>query len=110
LKDDRLYLIHIGECIHRIEEYLGDGGKDAFMASRLAQDAIVRNLQTLSESASRISDELKEKYPAVEWFKIRGFRNVLVHDYLGVDLDMIWNIVERELPGLKVTVERMLTD
>lgn len=110
MKDERLYLIHISECIHRIEEYLGDGGKVAFMASSLVQDAIVRNLQILTESAIRISDELQGKYPDVEWFKIRGFRNVLVHDYLGVDLEMIWNIIERDLPKLKAAVEKMLTD
>jgi uncharacterized protein with HEPN domain len=110
VKDDRLYLIHISECIHRIEEYLGGSGRDAFMASNLVQDAIIRNLQTLSESAMRISDQLQKKHPDAEWLKIRGFRNVLVHDYLGVDLEMVWNIIERDLPKLKAVVEKMLAD
>lgn len=110
MKDDKLYLIHISECIHRIERYLGDGGKVAFMASSLVQDAIIRNLQILSESAIRISNDMQETHPAVEWFKIRGFRNIMVHDYLGVDLEMIWNIIERDLPKLKAAVEKMLAD
>jgi uncharacterized protein with HEPN domain len=110
LKDDKLYLIHINECIHRIEEYLGDGGEVAFMASNLVQDAIIRNLQILSESAIRISDEMQEKHPTMEWFKIRGFRNLLVHDYLGVDLEMVWNIIERDLPKLKAAIGEMIAD
>ncbi|MGD0752087.1 MAG: DUF86 domain-containing protein [Anaerolineales bacterium] len=108
MKDDRLYLIHINECIQRIEKYVGEGGRDAFMASDLLQDAIIRNLQTLAESATRVSDGLQEKHPEVDWLKIRGFRNVLVHDYLGVDLDRVWNILENDLPKLKAAIEKML--
>ena len=62
----------------------------------------------MSESTTRLSDELQDKYPEVEWFKIRGFRNVLVHDYLGVDLNMVCNIVENDLPKLKAAVRKML--
>ncbi len=108
MKDDRLYLIHISECIQRIEKYIGEGGEKAFMDSELIQDAVIRNLQTLAESATRVSEELQEKYPEVDWFKIRGFRNVLVHDYLGVDLKRVWNILENDLPRLKVAVKKML--
>ncbi len=106
MKDDRLYLIHIGECISRIESYTADG-KDAFFASTLIQDAVLRNLQTLAESTQRLSDDTKVKHPEVDWYKIAGFRNVLVHDYLGVDLDRAWLIVERELLRLKKTIEAM---
>jgi uncharacterized protein with HEPN domain len=108
VKDDRLYLIHIQECIQRIEEYLGSGGKETFLASSLIQDAIIRNLQMLSESTMRVSDEMQANHPEVEWFKIRGFRNVLVHDYLGVDLERVWNIIENDLSKLKAAVEKMI--
>ena len=108
MKDDRLYLIHISECIERIEKYVGDDGEKNFMDSDLVQDAVIRNLQTLAESATRISEELQEKHPEVDWFKIRGFRNVLVHDYLGVDLKRVWNILVNDLPRLKAAVEKML--
>ena len=108
MKDDKLYLIHIRECILRIEEYLGGGGKEVFIASNMVQDAIIRNLQMLSESAMRLSDEMQASHPEVEWFKIRGFCNVLVHDYLGVDLERVWNILENDLSKLKTAVEKML--
>ena len=108
MKDDKLYLIHIRECIQRIEEYLGSGGKKTFMASNMMQDAIIRNLQMLSESTMRLSDEMQASHPEVEWYKIRGFRNVLVHDYLGVDLERVWNILENDLSNLKSAVDKMI--
>ena len=109
MKDDRLYLIHISECIDRIERYTGSG-KTAFFSDTKTQDAVVRNLQTLGESARRISEPLKAKYPEVEWRSILGFRNVLVHDYLAVDLQRVWEIVEQDLPDLKKKIQRILGD
>jgi uncharacterized protein with HEPN domain len=66
VKEDQLYLIHIRECIQRIENYIGEGGRDAFIASDIMQDAVIRNLQTMAESATRVSDGLQEKHPEVD--------------------------------------------
>ena len=110
MKDDKLYLIHIRECIERVEKYTVDGGKDAFLASTLIQDAVMRNLQTMAESTQRLSDAAKEAHPEVDWYKISGFRNVLVHGYLGVDLERVWIIVERDLPSLKRAINSMLKE
>jgi len=74
----------------------------------LLQDAVVRNLQVLSESTQRLSEELKSRYTAVEWRKIADFRNRLVHDYLGVDLEIVWQVIERDLPELKRAIVEML--
>jgi uncharacterized protein with HEPN domain len=100
MSDDRLYLIHIREAIGRIEEYVQDG-REAFLESRLIQDAVVRNLQTLAESTQRLSDAFKQAHPDIDWRAIAGFRNVLVHDYLGVDVARVWQIIEKQLPRLK---------
>ena len=107
MKDDRLYLIHMRECIARIAQYVA-GDRDAFMQSTLIQDAVLRNLQTLGQSAGRISSALRDTHPEVNWRGIIGLRNVLVHDYLGISLVRIWEIVERDLPDLKHQVEAML--
>ena len=104
MKDDQLYLLHIQECIARIEQYTV-GGKDAFLASTLIQDAVLRNLQTLAESTKRLSDGFKGNYPNVDWRKIAGFRNVLVHDYLRLDMERIWEILEEDLPSLKTKLQ-----
>lgn len=99
MRDDRLYIHHVLDCLRRINEY-SQNGEDVFRASELIQDAVLRNLQTLAESTQRISDRLKALHPEVDWRAIAGFRNVLVHDYLGVNLERIWEIVSVHLPVL----------
>ena len=89
MKDDVVYLRHICECIARIEEDVA-GGRDAFMTTHMIQDAVLRNLQTLAESTQRLSEATKAKRPDVEWAQIAAFRNVLVHNYLGIDLEAVW--------------------
>ncbi len=74
------------------------------------QDAVIRNLQTLAESTQRLSDELRQKYPDIAWRNIAAFRNVAVHDYLGMDLKQIWDIVADDLPVLKRQIEAVVTD
>lgn len=106
---DKLYATHILECISRIERYVGDS-KGKLTDSDLVQDAVMRNLQTLAESAGRLSAELKERYATVDWRAIGGFRNVIVHDYLGVDIDGIWDVVENDLPVLRKVIMEALAD
>jgi len=107
LKDDRFYLRYILECIRRIEEDTASG-IEPFRGSRTAQDAVVRNLQVLAESTQRLSDDLKARWPQVEWARIAAFRNVLVHDYLGLDMERIWLVTQPEVPELEKSVELML--
>jgi uncharacterized protein with HEPN domain len=107
MRDDTVYLRHIIECIRRIEENVAEG-KERFMASHTLQDAVVRNLQTMAESTQRISEHLKDEHPEIEWHRIAAFRNVLVHDYLGIDLDIIWEITQQEVPELKRTILSIL--
>ena len=109
MKDDRLYVIHIGECLARIEQYIA-GGREAFMHSTLIQDAVLRNLQTIGQSVGRLSTVLREAYPKTNWRSIIGLRNVLVHDYLGISLERIWDIIEHDVPDLQRTVESILRE
>lgn len=109
MKDDAVYLRHITECIRRIEENVVTG-REQFLASHTLQDAVLRNLQTLAESTQRVSAALKSRYPEVEWQRISAFRNVLVHNYLGIDLERIWEIAERDVPQLKRTIARILEE
>ena len=107
MKDDRLYLIYIQEAIARIEEYTQDG-EEFFLDDRKTQDAVLRNLHTLAESSQRISSTLKEKYPQVDWRILSAFRNVMVHDYLGISLNRVWDIVKSDLPRLKQSIAAIL--
>lgn len=108
-KDDRLYFIHIKECIARIDSYRANGRAE-FFRNTMVQDAIIRNLQTLAESTQRLSDKTKQRKSKVDWRAIAGFRNVVVHDYLGVDLERIWHIIEYDLPGLKKDIDGLLVE
>lgn len=107
MKDDRTYLNHIQECIARIQSYVS-GGEESFMSSTLVQDAVLRNLQTLGESSQRLSPTMQAAHPAVNWRGMAGFRNILVHNYLGVNLVRVWALIEQFLPELEGQIQTML--
>lgn len=108
MTDNRVYLEYISECIERISEYTSEG-REAFFANTMIQDSVLRRLQTLAESTQRLSDDLKARTTEVDWRSISGFRNILVHDYLGgIDLNIIWDVVEQDLPDLKEKIEVIL--
>ena len=92
--------------LNRIREYT-NGERERFDTSRLVQDAVIRNLQTVAESSQRLSGEIKGAEPQIPWRELSGFRNLIVHGYLGVDLTAIWLVVEQDLPALAEAVNRM---
>lgn len=109
MKDDKLYLIHIWECIQRIESYSTEG-KGAFHASNMMQDAIIRNFEIIGEATKHLSPDLRQSHPEIQWRGLAGFRDVLIHNYMGVDLYEIWNIIENELPQIKSSLEPIMIE
>ncbi len=108
MKDDKLYLIHISESINKINSYIFELDFTSFMEKTIVQDAVLRNLQVLAESTQRLSDEFQSQHPEIEWYKISGLRNILVHDYLGIDSETVWAAVTNDLPELKRIVQAAL--
>ncbi|TYT76136.1 HepT-like ribonuclease domain-containing protein [Desulfobotulus mexicanus] len=108
MKDNRLYLIHISESIERIESYTEGLKFSDFAKQTLIQDAVLRNLQTLAESTQRLSDTFKTDHPQIEWYKIAGLRNILVHDYLGIDIETVWSAIKNNIPELKEIILKSL--
>jgi uncharacterized protein with HEPN domain len=104
MKDDNLYLIHIAESIEKIESYISALNFSAFMEQEMVQDAVLRNLQVLAESTQRLSVDFKSQHPEIEWYKIAGLRNILVHDYLGIDLETVWAVADGGLVELKSVI------
>ncbi len=96
------------DCLDRILEYT-QAERSRFDTSRLVQDAVIRNLQTLTESSQRLSNEIKATEPQIPWRELAGFRNVIVHGYLGVDLSAVWLVVEQDLPALGAAIDQMAT-
>ena len=106
MKDPMLYIIHIKESIETIESYVVGMNAASLHEDSKTYNATLRVLQTMSESVKRLPDDLKGKYPHIEWQDIAGFRNVLVHDYLGdYDEQIIWNVIVNKLPALKAVME-----
>ena len=95
------------EAIQRIEKYAGRG-RQAFVADELIQTYIVHNLQIIGEAAAKIPSDQQREYPDLPWPKMVGMRNVLVHNYFNIDLDIVWQVVESELPALKEKIGRIL--
>ena len=107
VRSDRLLLEHMDSCMQRILEYTG-GDRATFYSSTMVQDAVLRNLQTIAESTQRLGTAIMDTEECIPWRAIAGFRNVLTHGYLDVDLDAVWSVVDRDLPELRSAVRRMI--
>ncbi len=100
MKDERVYLLHALESIDAIQRYTVDG-RDAFFADPKTQDAVIRNVEVIGQAVKGISEQTRALEPDVPWRQIAGMRDKLIHEYFGVDLALVWDVVERELPVLR---------
>ncbi len=107
MKDPRVYLAQILERIERILNYTAKG-KETFLGDPVIQDAVIRNLEVMGEASGRISEEYRASHPEIPWRGMTALRNVLIHDYEEVDLNQVWQVVEKELLPLKKAIKSVL--
>jgi len=107
-KDYKAYVSHILESIILIEKYTKDISFEEFENDRKTIDAVIRNFEIIGEASSKLPKEFKEKYTEVPWKSIIGLRNILIHDYLGVDIAAVWGNIKQELPRLKEQIKSIL--
>lgn len=107
MRDDRERLLDIQQAIADIQKYAQRGRKE-FEEQELIQTWIIHHLLILGEAASSLSDSFKEQHQIIPWSKIIGMRNILVHDYFSIDFDVVWSVVENDLPQLQRYIEEIL--
>jgi uncharacterized protein with HEPN domain len=107
MRDDYQRLLDIREGIERIERYTA-GGRSDFDRNELVQTWVLHHLQMIGEAARLLSANCKAKQPDMPWEKINGMRNILVHHYFGIDTEIVWAAIEKELPGLKMGIAQMI--
>ncbi len=105
---DKVYLKHILDAVGNIENYTRHFSEKEFQKNKMVQDAVIRNLEIIGEATKHLSAVFRKSYKTIEWKKIAGMRDVLIHDYLGVDIDKVWAVVQNKLPGLKKSIEKIL--
>jgi len=103
------YLCHMRDALAAVREYTA-GGREAFVASSMIQDAVLRNLEVIGEAVKGLDDSSRSRAPDVPWRRIAGMRDVLIHHYFGVDLEVIWRVVEDEVPDLLIVAKRLIDE
>jgi uncharacterized protein with HEPN domain len=107
-KDPKVFIGHILESVHLIEKYVDQMSKEDFLKSVNIQDAVIRMLEIIGEAVKNLPLEFRDEYPDIPWRQIAGMRDVLIHAYFGVDLDLTWKVVKSDLPKLKRNVAGIL--
>ncbi|MFH1947032.1 MAG: DUF86 domain-containing protein [Candidatus Magasanikbacteria bacterium] len=109
-KDPNFFLLHILESIEIVEEYLKGKSKKDFLGSGLLQDAFIRRLEIIGEAVRYIPEEVRKMFPQVPWQKVSDMRNKLIHEYFIIDMELVWEVVKRELPELKKQLVKALEE
>jgi len=108
IKQDLPYLQHILNAISRIHEYTEKKEYQYFIENHLVQDGVIRQIEIIGEATKRLSDEIKKKYPDIPWKDMAGMRDKLIHNYLGVDIDAVWDTVENDIPTLEKQLRNLM--
>jgi uncharacterized protein with HEPN domain len=109
VKDDRVYLQHIQDALNDTASYCGSD-REGFFNDRMRQDATLRKLEVIGQAVKNLSESTKSRQPDIPWKQIAGMRDKVIHDYFGVNLEIVWAVVQKELPRLSVGTAALLED
>jgi uncharacterized protein with HEPN domain len=107
VKDDLAYIEHILDCIRKIKEFTDGLSLKDFSVNELVQDAVIRNIEIIGEASKKISSDTKQIYYEIPWKEIAGMRDKLIHDYLGVDFEVVWRTITEDIPTLEKQIKEI---
>jgi len=108
MQRDREYLVDILEAAKIAFEYVSDKNKEDFLNDIQCQDAVIRRIEIIGEAARRISDETQTTFPEMPWSDMISMRNIMIHEYDGIDLEIVWETVQNDLPSLIESMEKII--
>ncbi len=109
-KDDRIYLDHILKSFSKVVGYLEDVGYEAFLSDEEKQDAVIRKIEVAGEATKRLSQDFRDRFYQIPWRAIAGMRDKLIHDYIDVDLDTVWETATKDIPDLLPDIESIIKE
>ena len=108
MKDDLFYIENILQSITRIQLYISSKDYETFIEDFIVQDAVVRQLEIIGEATKRITKDFRNNNPEIPWADMAGMRDILIHDYIDVDLDIVWKTASESIPKLKALIEKLV--
>ncbi|KPL01927.1 MAG: hypothetical protein AMJ73_09490 [candidate division Zixibacteria bacterium SM1_73] len=109
-REYKAYLKDILEAVRKIKKYTENISVDDFVKDELIQDGVVRNLEIIGEAVKNLPEDIKSSKSQVEWKKIAGLRDILIHGYFGIDADIVWDVVENKIPELRQKILQILSE
>ena len=107
-KEPLIFIEHILENIENIDNFSKEISKNDFFKDKLRQNAIIRAIEIIGEAVKNLPDSFKNKYPNISWKEIVGTRDKMIHNYFGIDLDTVWEIIKEDIPKLKKDIKQIL--
>jgi uncharacterized protein with HEPN domain len=107
-RDPKLLLLDILGSIEKIKSYTESHTFDTFIEDSKTLDAVIRNFEIIGEAANRLPEDFKDSHEGINWFRIRGFRNRIVHDYMGIDFQIVWTIIDKDLDKLETDISQII--
>ena len=104
----RFFIFDISDSVNKILKFVDNSDRNDFFSDEKTFDAVMRNLEIIGEAAKKIPSDIKEQFVEIEWKKISGLRDIVIHEYFGIDEDIIWDVIENKIPELKENIKRII--